>query len=180
LLACFNKLSTASFTTNHHDHHRTSPPHKMAQTDLDLLIEMGFEAERSKLAVSKTKGRKQPSPKLPELHSPPLPTVQDAIEWLDKNQEKSLDEIRGSSSGEQAVGSSSSSGLDADGDQAETTGTAASLKCTDCGKLFSSPERAQFHATRTSVPSPRLSTATTNALLATTLTSKNRPKKSSL
>jgi len=80
-------------------------------------------------------------------------TVQDAIEWLDKNSSKSLDELT-SSTPAQALGSapSSSSGdLDADGDRAEASGTAASLKCSDCGKLFSSPERAQFHATRTFV-----------------------------
>lgn len=103
----------------------------MVQSDHDLLIEMGFDPERAKLAVSKTKG------------------LQDAIEWLDQNQDKPLDELRGgsstSSSNEQATGGR----LDADGDQAEATGTSASLKCTDCGKLFSTPERAQFHATRT-------------------------------
>ncbi|KAF8252896.1 hypothetical protein K440DRAFT_680754 [Wilcoxina mikolae CBS 423.85] len=106
----------------------------MVQTDYDLLVEMGFDAQRAKLAVNKTKG------------------LQDAIEWLDKNQDKPIEELDGSASTEQALGAASAStsgSLDADGDRAETTGTAASLKCMDCGKLFSSPERAEFHATRT-------------------------------
>ena len=78
-------------------------------------------------------------------------TVQDALTWLDKNADKSVEELTASGASEQPAedAEASSSGLDADGDQAETTGTAASLKCTDCGKLFSSPARAEYHATRT-------------------------------
>jgi len=106
----------------------------MVQTDYELLVEMGFPSERAKLAVSKTKG------------------LQDALEWLDKTQNVPIDELNDTGSpGQQTVDTPSSSGgaLDADGDKAETTGAAASLKCTDCGKLFSSPERAEFHASRT-------------------------------
>jgi len=79
--------------------------------------------------------------------------VQDAIEWLDKNSSKPLEELT-STTPAQALGgaaAASAGDLDADGDRVEASGTAASLKCTDCGKLFSSPERAQFHATRTFV-----------------------------
>jgi hypothetical protein len=107
----------------------------MERSDYDVLVGMGFDPERSKLAMTKAKG----------LH--------DALEWLDKNQDRPIEELRGSySSGEQAIAGSSahaSGGLDTDGDKEETTGTAASLKCLDCGKLFSTPARAEFHATRT-------------------------------
>ena len=50
-----------------------------------------------------------------------------------------------------AAAAASSGTKDADGDQVEEEGAAASLKCTDCGKLFSSPEKAQWHASRTFV-----------------------------
>ncbi|TGZ80433.1 hypothetical protein EX30DRAFT_60153 [Ascodesmis nigricans] len=101
----------------------------MVQSDYDLLVEMGFDPQRAKLAANKTKG------------------LQDAIDWLEKTQDMPIDELLQTSSASQAVGDTDEK--DEDGDRKEISGTAASLKCTDCGKLFSSPERAQFHASRT-------------------------------
>ncbi|KAI5812598.1 ubiquitin-related domain-containing protein [Pyronema omphalodes] len=105
----------------------------MGQSDHDVLLEMGFDAERVKLAVAKTKG----------LH--------DAIEWLDKNSETPIEQLKGgaTASSSSAAPAGDSEELNADGDIAEVTGTAASLKCSDCGALFSSADRAQFHAART-------------------------------
>ncbi|KAI5784555.1 ubiquitin-related domain-containing protein [Geopyxis carbonaria] len=99
----------------------------MVQSDYDLLVEMGFDAQRAKLAADRTNG------------------LQDAIDWLDKNQERSLQEIESEGGLDKPL---TEKGQDEDGDKVEEAGTAASLKCTDCGKLFSSPERAQFHAAR--------------------------------
>ncbi|KMU87215.1 hypothetical protein CIHG_04659 [Coccidioides immitis H538.4] len=45
-------------------------------SDLEQLVEMGFDPERAKIAVSKTGG------------------LQGALEWLEVNQDKSLDEIQ--------------------------------------------------------------------------------------
>ncbi|KAH0613188.1 uncharacterized protein H6S33_009568 [Morchella sextelata] len=104
----------------------------MVQGDYDLLLEMGFDAERATLAIKKTKG------------------LQDALTWLDQNQDIPLETLRAAT--EQAGSSSSApeDGNDYDGDEkSEIPGTAASMKCSDCGKLFSSAERAQYHATRT-------------------------------
>lgn len=76
--------------------------------------------------------------------------MQDAIDWLDKNQDRSLQEINSQDFLERPpTPKIAEKGQDEDGDKIEEVGTAASLKCTDCGKLFSSPERAEFHATRT-------------------------------
>lgn len=44
-------------------------------SDLDVLADMGFEKQRAELAVSKSGG------------------LQGALEWLEKNQDKSLQEI---------------------------------------------------------------------------------------
>ncbi|KAJ9642556.1 hypothetical protein H2199_004937 [Coniosporium tulheliwenetii] len=48
----------------------------MATSDLNMLLDMGFEKERAEMAVKKTGG------------------LQAAIDWLDKNQDKSLDDIK--------------------------------------------------------------------------------------
>ncbi|KAL7268161.1 hypothetical protein RUND412_009230 [Rhizina undulata] len=105
----------------------------MVQSDYDLLIEMGFDPKRATLAVHKTKG------------------LQDALTWLEETQDKPIEELEGPAQPSTAVaGGTEETGDDAyDDDKPEIPGTAASLKCTDCGKLFSSPERAQYHATRT-------------------------------
>lgn len=75
-------------------------------------------------------------------------TVQDALTWLDENQDTPLETLKAAS--EQVNSSTPAGGNDYDGDEKpEIPGTAASIKCSDCGKLFSSAERAQYHATRT-------------------------------
>lgn len=74
--------------------------------------------------------------------------VQDALTWLEENQDTPIETLK--FAGEQAKSLSSAGGNDYDGDEKpEVPGTAASIKCSDCGKLFSSAERAQYHATRT-------------------------------
>ncbi|RPA90067.1 hypothetical protein L873DRAFT_1821772, partial [Choiromyces venosus 120613-1] len=108
----------------------------MGQTDYDLLVEMGFNPERATLAVKKTGG------------------LQDALTWLEKNEGTPIEQLKGS--GDQPLDSGSSSvptgsgGDDYDGDEKpEIPGTAASIKCSECGKLFSDAVRAEYHATRT-------------------------------
>ncbi|EAW10160.1 putative UBX domain protein [Aspergillus clavatus NRRL 1] len=93
----------------------------MATSDLDQLIEMGFDKERAQLAVAKTGG------------------LQGALEWLEENQDKSLDEIK-------AAGSKEG---DSEEDHALQPGEEPrSLVCNDCGKQFRSQAQAEFHASK--------------------------------
>ncbi|CAL5873874.1 uncharacterized protein PFLUO_LOCUS8157 [Penicillium psychrofluorescens] len=87
-------------------------------SDLDQLIEMGFDKERAQLAVSKAGG------------------LQGALEWLETNQDKSLEEIKA----EQAD--------DEEGPALQPGEEARSLVCNDCGKKFRSQAQAEFHASK--------------------------------
>jgi hypothetical protein len=67
------------------------------------------------------------------------------LTWLESNESKTLEELQQAESSKSATAGASGE-VGEDGEQTELPGTAASLKCSDCGKLFSTPERAQFHA----------------------------------
>ncbi|POR32406.1 Uncharacterized protein TPAR_07384 [Tolypocladium paradoxum] len=100
-------------------------------SDLEQLLDMGFDKARAEIAVKKTGG------------------LQGALQWLEDNQEKSLDEI-------QAAAEASK---DDDEDDADTRaqiaeleagrGQARSLICNDCGKRFRNHDLASYHATKT-------------------------------
>lgn len=65
--------------------------------------------------------------------------VQAAIDWLDKNQDKSLDDIKAADT---ADASSEPPALNP-GEEAR------SLVCNECGKKFRSTAQAEFHASKT-------------------------------
>ncbi|CAK38587.1 hypothetical protein AnigIFM60653_000541 [Aspergillus niger] len=88
----------------------------MASSDLDQLIEMGFDKERSEIAVKKGNG------------------IQGALEWLEENQDKSLEEIKEAESEE--------------GPALQPGEEARSLVCNECGKKFRSHAQAEFHASK--------------------------------
>ncbi|KAJ5556496.1 hypothetical protein N7513_002333 [Penicillium frequentans] len=90
-------------------------------SDLDQLIDMGFDKERVELAISKTGG----------LHG--------ALEWLETNQDKSLEEIK-------AAGSQEAE--EEEGPPLQPGEEARSLVCNDCGKKFRSHAQAEFHASK--------------------------------
>ncbi|KAJ5938792.1 hypothetical protein N7466_001926 [Penicillium verhagenii] len=90
-------------------------------SDLDQLIEMGFDKERSELAVSKTGG------------------LQGALEWLEANQDKTLEEIKAAQLQE---------GEDEEGPALKPGEEARSLVCNECGKKFRSQAQAEFHASK--------------------------------
>ncbi|PKK51022.1 hypothetical protein CI102_3635 [Trichoderma harzianum] len=99
-------------------------------SDLDTLIDMGFERARAELAVKKSGG------------------LQGALQWLEDNQDKSLEEIQAAQAAAQ----------DDDEDEDETkakiaeleTGQSAkSLICNECGKRFRNHDLASFHASKT-------------------------------
>lgn len=91
-------------------------------TDLEQLIDMGFDHEKAELAVKQSGG------------------LQGAIEWLDVNQEKTVEQIKA----EQAEASSEPPEL-------KPGEVAHSLQCDDCGKRFRSTAQAEFHASKSYV-----------------------------
>ncbi|KAJ9226306.1 hypothetical protein DTO027B5_2861 [Paecilomyces variotii] len=93
----------------------------MAPSDLDQLIEMGFDKERAQIAISKTGG------------------LQGALEWLEQNQDKSLDEIKASAT---------TAADDEEGPALKPGEQPRSLVCNDCGKKFRSQAQAEFHASK--------------------------------
>ncbi|KAK0708793.1 hypothetical protein B0T21DRAFT_376965 [Apiosordaria backusii] len=100
----------------------------MTAADLDVLLSMGFEQARAELAAKKTGN------------------LQQALDWLEANQDKSLEELQAQN---QASG---------EDDDDEMTGanipsgeTAKSLVCNECGKKFRNHDQATFHATKTFV-----------------------------
>ncbi|KAL9944947.1 hypothetical protein D7B24_005165 [Verticillium nonalfalfae] len=104
----------------------------MGQSDLDLLLDMGFERARAELAVKQSGG------------------LQGALEWLENKQDKPLEELVNASNANAAG--------DDDADDADEvkaniealeSGTAKSLVCNDCGKLFKNQDLASFHASKT-------------------------------
>ncbi|KAL8736369.1 MAG: hypothetical protein Q9181_002446 [Wetmoreana brouardii] len=96
-------------------------------SDLDTLLDMGFEKPRAELAVKKTGG------------------LQGALEWLEAIQDKSYEEI---------VATPATSANAEDDPNAELPAlqpgeTARSLVCNECGKQFRSHAQAEFHASKT-------------------------------
>ncbi|KAL2867893.1 uncharacterized protein BJX67DRAFT_69248 [Aspergillus lucknowensis] len=95
----------------------------MTTSDLDQLIEMGFEKERSEIAVKRSGG------------------LQGALEWLEENQDKSIEEIKTASAGNQ--------GEAEEGPPLQPGEEARSLVCNECSKKFRSQAQAEFHASKT-------------------------------
>ncbi|ODA80757.1 hypothetical protein RJ55_03716 [Drechmeria coniospora] len=98
-------------------------------SDLEQLIDMGFDKTRSELAVKKSGG------------------LQGALQWLEDNQDKSLEEI-------QAAEANKDEGEDEDETKAkiaelESGQVAKSLICNDCGKRFRNHDLASYHASKT-------------------------------
>lgn len=85
-------------------------------SDLDNLLEMGFDRERATLALQKSGN---------------LPA---AIDWLSQNASKSLEDLQA-----ETDASNDNPALQA-GEQAR------SMVCNDCGKKFRGMSQAQFHA----------------------------------
>ncbi|PLB54413.1 hypothetical protein P170DRAFT_432054 [Aspergillus steynii IBT 23096] len=93
----------------------------MGSSDLDQLIEMGFDKERAEFAVAKSGG------------------LQGALEWLEQNQDKSIEEIKATASND----------AEEEGPPLQPGEEARSLVCNECGKKFRSHAQAEFHASKT-------------------------------
>ncbi|KAL2888884.1 UBA-like protein [Ceratocystis lukuohia] len=95
----------------------------MVQSDLDVLLDMGFEKERAEIAAKKSGG------------------LQGALQWLEDNQDKSLEDIK-----KETATQTESTNAESHSD--DTNDSANSLVCNECGKLFKNADLATFHATK--------------------------------
>ena len=111
----------------------------MVQSDLNVLLEMGFDRERAQLAVNKSGG------------------LQGALTWLEETQDTPIETLKAGAA--KASADAPDGELDGEGATAaaisalETDQEAKSLVCNDCGKKFRSQATAEFHATKSYVPS---------------------------
>ncbi|KPI35311.1 uncharacterized protein AB675_9925 [Cyphellophora attinorum] len=92
----------------------------MATTsDHDQLISMGFDPEKSKMALKASGG------------------LADAIDWLDKNADKSIEDLKAEET------------TAAEAKAQEAADQARSLVCNECGKRFRGTAEAEYHASKT-------------------------------
>lgn len=82
--------------------------------DLDSLVDMGFDKEKSEIALKKGGN------------------LTGAIDWLDKNADKSIEDLKAEQEEEASM--------------PEADPQAKSMVCNDCGKKFRGMSQAQFHA----------------------------------
>ncbi|KAG4029340.1 hypothetical protein MFRU_016g00940 [Monilinia fructicola] len=98
-------------------------------SDLDQLIEMGFDKERAEIAVKKAGG------------------LNGALQWLEDNQDKNIEDLRASEAAAQPESDETNPNIEPaplkEGEEAK------SMVCTDCGKKFRSMLQVQAHAERT-------------------------------
>ncbi|KIW12649.1 hypothetical protein PV08_09927 [Exophiala spinifera] len=90
----------------------------MSSSDLDQLVMMGFDKEKSQMAIKATG------------------SLADAIDWLDQNSSKSIEELR---SEKEAADKAKAE---------EAAEEARSLVCNECGKKFRGTAQAEFHASK--------------------------------
>ncbi|KAL8720351.1 MAG: hypothetical protein Q9225_002779 [Loekoesia sp. 1 TL-2023] len=96
-------------------------------SDLDALLEMGFDKEKAELAVKRSGG------------------LQGALEWLEANQDKSYEEIITTLESPANAEDDAS----AEPDPLQPGEQARSLVCNECRKKFRSQAQAEFHASKT-------------------------------
>lgn len=93
-------------------------------TDLETLLEMGFDKARAEIAVKKSGG------------------LQGALEWLEKNQDTPLEDLQApEDDDDDAANAAAIKSL-------EGPELAKSLVCDDCGKQFRTTAMAEFHASK--------------------------------
>ena len=106
----------------------------MATSDLDQLVMMGFDKEKSEMALKSTGGCVYTNLNMNNTSN--KSTVADAIDWLDTNSSKSLEELKAEESNA------------AEEKAAQAAEEARSLVCNECGKMFRGTAQAEFHASK--------------------------------
>ena len=117
----------------------------MTNSDLSVLLDMGFDKERAELALKKT-GSCTPSFLLyyPFSKLTLSPAVNPALQWLEDNQDKSWEDITAASADDETNPSIEPAPLK-EGEVAQ------SLVCEICQKKFRSVAQAEAHGERTYV-----------------------------
>lgn len=115
-------------------------------SDLEQLLDMGFDKERAEIAVKKSGGCRLLPGRSTFIIANSHP-VQGALQWLEDNQDKSLEDI-------QAAEKSKEGEADEDETKAEIAALesgqeAKSLVCNECGKRFRNEALASYHASKT-------------------------------
>lgn len=72
-------------------------------------------------------------------------TVQGALQWLEDNQDKSLEEIQAAAPDDEEEEDETKAKIA----ELESGQSAKSLICNECGKRFRNPDLASYHATKT-------------------------------
>lgn len=75
-----------------------------------------------------------------------LDAVQQALNWLEENQDKPLEELQ---AGQAQAAAAAGEGGEEAGPSIPTGETAKSLVCNECGKKFRTHDQASFHASKT-------------------------------
>jgi UBX domain-containing protein 1/4 len=75
--------------------------------------------------------------------------VQGAIQWLEDNQDKSLEEITAAASKSKEADDDDANEVAANISALETGDAAKSLVCNECGKRFRNEALASYHASKT-------------------------------
>ncbi|KAF7544181.1 hypothetical protein G7046_g9842 [Stylonectria norvegica] len=123
-------------TTKLHHHYTTTVTIAIITTanmasDLDMLIDMGFEKARAEIALKKAGG------------------LQDALQWLEDNQDKSLEDIQAAAADAKKEEDETADETQARITEIESGQAARSLVCNDCGKRFRNQDLASYHAGKT-------------------------------
>jgi len=92
-------------------------------SDLDNLVDMGFDKEKATLALKKSGN------------------LTSAIDWLDKNADTPLSDLQAADAAADAATDKAN-----DNPALEAGEVARSMVCNDCGKKFRGMSQAQFHA----------------------------------
>jgi hypothetical protein len=125
LLNDFDYFSTKSEFLNS-KYTATTRTYKMSDKDVlrETLLGMDFPADRVEIAVNQTK------------------TMDEALNWFEQHDGLSTEELKAKFAPKEGEEEEEES-------EEAIANSAQSLRCVDCGKLFSSPEKAEFHAIKT-------------------------------
>lgn len=77
--------------------------------------------------------------------------VQGALQWLEDNQDKSIEDIQAEAAAKATDDAEDDADTKAQIAELEGGATAKSLVCNECGKKFRNPDLASFHASKTLV-----------------------------